>query len=68
MKLQYYPETDSHYAEFKTGPGVKTREVSDGLSVDLDSAGDVVGFDIDRASRRLGLSIPETGPLTGTDE
>ena len=46
MKLHYYPETDGPYAEFKTEPGVKTREVSDGLNVDLDSAGDVVGFDI----------------------
>ena len=68
MKLHYYPETDSLYVEFKAGPSVETREVSDGLNVDLDAAGDVVGFDIDRASRRLGLSIPETGPVTGKDE
>ena len=44
MKLHYYPETDSLYVEFKAGPGAETREVSDGLNVDLDAAGEVVGF------------------------
>ena len=44
---------------------MNTREVSDGLNVDLDSASDAVGFDIDRAALRLTL---ETGPLTGKDE
>ena len=68
MKLHYYPETDSLYAEFKSGPGSNSREVSDGRNVDLYSANDVVGFDIDRASRRRDLSTLETGPLTGKDE
>ena len=67
MKLHYYPETDSLYVEFKAGSGVETREVSDGLNVDLDAAGDVVGdvvgFDIDHASRRLDLSTLETEAL-----
>ena len=63
MKLHYYPDTDSLYVEFKVGPGVETREVSDGLNVDLDAAGDVVGFDIDHASRRLDLSTLETEAL-----
>ena len=65
MKLHYFPEIDSLHIEFKAGPGVETREVSDGLNVDLDSANDVVGFDIDHASRRLDLSTLETKPLTG---
>jgi len=63
VKLHYFPETDSLYVEFKAGPGVETREVSDGLNVDLDGAGDVVGFDIDHASRRLDLSTLETEAL-----
>ena len=42
---------------------METREVSDGLNVDLDAAGDVVGFDIDHASRRLDLSTLETEAL-----
>ncbi|HME85502.1 MAG TPA: DUF2283 domain-containing protein [Roseiarcus sp.] len=63
MKLHYYPETDSLYIELKAAPGAETREtreVAPGLDVDLDAAGDVVGFDIDGASRRLDLTTLET--------
>ena len=63
MKLHYYPETDSLYLELKAGPGVETREVTDGLNVDLDAAGEAVGFDIDHASQRLDLSTLETEAL-----
>ena len=63
MRLHYHPETDSLYVEFKAGPGVETREVSDGLNVDLDAAGELVGFDIDHASRRLDLSTLEAEAL-----
>ena len=59
MKLHYYAETDSLYLELKSEPGAQTLEVSDGLNVDLDAAGQVVGFDIDQASRRLDLSTLE---------
>jgi uncharacterized protein YuzE len=63
MKLHYYPETDSLYIELKGGPGAETREIVDGLNVDLDEEGSVVGFDIDRASKRLDLSTLEAGNL-----
>ena len=63
MKLQYYPDTDSLYVELKPISGVETREISDGLIVDLDAVGQVVGFDIDHASRRLDLSTLETEAL-----
>ena len=56
-------ETDSLYVELKAGPGTETREVSDGLNVDLDAAGSVLGFDIDHASKRLDLSTLETEAL-----
>jgi uncharacterized protein YuzE len=36
--------------EMKSSPGAETREIAPGLNVDLDSHGDVVGFDIDQAS------------------
>ena len=63
MKLHYYPETDSLYIEFKPVPGAETREVADGLVVDLDERGEVVGFDIDLASKRFDLSTLETVAL-----
>jgi uncharacterized protein YuzE len=60
MKLHYYPETDSLYIELKSVPGTQTREVVEGLNVDLDANGDVVGFDIDHASGKLDLSRIES--------
>ena len=60
MKLRYYPETDSLYIELKDSPGAEAREIVEGLVVDFDSQGDVVGLDIDHASRKLDLSKVET--------
>lgn len=60
MRLHYYPETDSLYIELKTAPGRETREIAEGLVVDFDENGDVVGLDIDHASRKLDLSKVET--------
>ena len=42
---------------------MKTEEVSDGLNVDLDADGRVVGFDIDHASKQLDLSTLESTAL-----
>ena len=63
MKLHYYPETDSLYIELKDTPGAETIEVAAGLVVDFDENGDVVGLDIDSASRKLDLSKVETVAL-----
>jgi uncharacterized protein YuzE len=60
MKLHYYPETDSLYIELKNVPGTETREIVEGLVADFDAEGNVVGFDIDRASGKLDLSKIET--------
>jgi uncharacterized protein YuzE len=63
MKLHYYPETDSLYIELSPGQGAETREIVEGLVVDLDADGNVVGFDIDNASTKLDLSRVETVAL-----
>lgn len=60
MKLHYYPETDSLYIELKNASGTEAREVAEGLVVDFDANGDVVGFDIDKASKKFDLSVIET--------
>ena len=60
MKLHYYPETDSLYIELRSAPGAETREIVEGLVADFDANGNVVGFDIDRASTKLDLSKIET--------
>ena len=41
-------------------PGAETIEVTEGLNVDIGADGEVVGFDIDQASRRMDLSTLET--------
>jgi uncharacterized protein YuzE len=63
VKLHYYPETDSLYIELKAEPGTESREVADGLVVDLNAKGEVVGFDIDEASKHLDLTTLETVAL-----
>jgi uncharacterized protein YuzE len=60
MKLHYYPETDSLYIELAAAPGAEVREIVEGLVVDFDTQGNVVGLDIDNASRKLDLSKIET--------
>ena len=42
---------------------METREVSAGMNVDLDAAGNAVGFDIDHASTKLDLATLETEAL-----
>ncbi len=63
MKLHYYPETDSLYIELRSEPGNKTREIAEGLNVDFNAKGEVVGLDIENASRHLDLTTLETVAL-----
>lgn len=63
MKLHYHPDTDSLYIDLKANPITNSREVADGLVIDLDSAGRVVGIDIQHASQVLDLTTVETESL-----
>jgi len=63
MKLHYYAETDSLYIELADGAGVETREVGNGVNVDFNADGAIVGIDIDGASSKLDLATPETQGL-----
>jgi uncharacterized protein YuzE len=63
LKLHYYPETDSLYIELKANPSADSREVSEGLVVDFDADGRVVGLDIQHASETLDLNTLETESL-----
>lgn len=53
MKINYYADTDSLYIDLSHKPSVDSREVSDGVVLDYDAEGNLVGIDIDDASIKL---------------
>ena len=55
MKLNYYAETDSLYIDLSERPSVESREITEGIVLDYDSKGNLVGIDIDNASRKVDL-------------
>jgi uncharacterized protein YuzE len=55
MKLKYYPETDSLYIDLSHRTSVESREISEGVVLDYDDSGHVVGIDIDNASSKVEL-------------
>jgi uncharacterized protein YuzE len=63
MKLHYDKETDSLYIDLNSRPGVDSREIQDGLVIDFDEAGRVVGIDIQHASKVLDLTSLEAESL-----
>ncbi len=55
MKLNYYPETDSLYIDLSEKTSVESKEISDGVVLDYDADGSLVGIDIDNASKKIQL-------------
>ena len=53
MKLNYYPDTDSLYIDLSERPSASTREISEGVALDYDAEGNLVGIDIDNASTKV---------------
>jgi uncharacterized protein YuzE len=62
MKLHYYAETDSPYIELSERPSAETREIAEGVNIDLDGDGAIVGLDIDGASTKLDLTRTRLSP------
>jgi uncharacterized protein YuzE len=56
MKLNYFPETDSLYIDLSEQPSTESRETSDGVVLDYDARGNLVGIDIDNASTKVDLA------------
>jgi len=63
MKLHYYPETDSLYIDLSEKKSADSREVVPGVVLDFDADGQLVGVDIDHASRIVDLSRLEADSL-----
>jgi uncharacterized protein YuzE len=55
MKLNYYPETDSLYIDLSEKSSVESKEISEGIVLDYDAEGKLVGIDIDNASSKVQL-------------
>ena len=55
MKLSYYKDTDSLYIDLSSKASAESREISDGIVLDYDSDGNLVGIDIDNASRKVDM-------------
>lgn len=56
MKLAYHADTDSLYIDLSEHPSVESREVSEGVVLDYDVDGQLVGIDIDNASKKVQLT------------
>jgi uncharacterized protein YuzE len=55
MVLKYYPDTDSFYIDLSSKPSAESREVSERIVLDYDAHGNIVGIDIDNASKKIDL-------------
>jgi uncharacterized protein YuzE len=55
MKLNYYPETDSLYIDLSEKTSIESKEISEGIVLDYDVEGNLVGIDIDNASKKIQL-------------
>jgi len=55
MKLNYYPDTDSLYIDLSEKTSVESREISEGVVLDYDAEGNLVGIDVDNTSKKVQL-------------
>ncbi|MBF0537314.1 MAG: DUF2283 domain-containing protein [Nitrospirae bacterium] len=63
MKMNYYKDTDSLYIDLSEKTSVQSLEIAPGIVVDFDENNNVVGIDIDHASRNLTLSELEVSNI-----
>lgn len=53
--MNYYPETDSLYIELSVKESTESKEVSEGVVLDYDNDGNLVGIDVDNASKKVDM-------------
>ena len=63
MRIKYYKETDSLYIDLSEKSSVESLEVAPGIVVDFDESNNIVGIDIDQASKVLNLSELEISSI-----
>lgn len=55
MRLAYFGDTDSLYIDLSDEPSVDSLEVTEGVVLDYGANGQLVGIDIDSASKKVQL-------------
>ena len=55
MRVNYYPDTDSLYIDLSEQPSAESRQIPEGVVLDYDDEGRLVGIDIDNATTRVEL-------------
>lgn len=55
MKMRYYSDTDSLYIELSPKTSVESKEIANGVVVDFDQNGNIIGIDIEDANQKLDL-------------
>jgi len=55
MRLKYYPDTDSLYIDLSGKVSADSKEISEGVVLDYDVNGNIVGIDIDNASKKVDM-------------
>ena len=68
MKISYYPDTDSHYIDLSEQPSAESREISEGIVLDYDVEGRLVGIDIDNASKKVELKKLTLNKLPASEQ
>ena len=63
MKLNYYPETDTLYIDFRDEPAAQTEEIAYNVLVDYNAQRQIVGLTIDGASEQIDLAAVELNEL-----
>jgi uncharacterized protein YuzE len=56
MKIKYFEDTDTALLEIGSGTPTETRELSEDIYLDFDSAGNVVSLTLEHASVRSDLN------------
>lgn len=68
MTLSYHADTDSLYIELCDRPSVDSREISEGVVLDYDAEGRLVGIDVDNAGNKVELQKILLSKLPGKVE
>lgn len=56
MKIEYSKEGDAIYVYFKEDFVAKSKEIEDGIIIDFDEKGELIGIEVLDVSRRFSLS------------